>query len=407
MAQATFLWQLKQWPRFNVQEAALRSALSSARQEQGKVMGLARAIGMADFAHVAQDIWVDEALATAAIEGEKLDLAAVRSSVLRRLGLPGGGPLPASRSVDGLLDVMQDGMATAGTALDDDRLWRWQGALFPAGTSGIHRIAVGRYRDSQEPMQVVSGPIGRETLHYEAPSAAVVPQEMRRFLDWFNGSKPHAGATASVDGIVRAALCHLWFESVHPFDDGNGRIGRAIVDMALAQDDGSSQRLYGMSRQLMREREAYYSQLEQAQRGSLDVTPWVQWFLDQFRLACVASQQVIEQAVDKSRFWKEHAATAINKRQRKALLKMLEAGNSGFAGGMSASKYGSVTRTSKATATRDLAELERNGLLITSGQGRSTRYWVNIPEWKIALTGTPPSPADPRRRRARTGGSCG
>jgi Fic family protein len=184
-------------------------------------------------------------------------------------------------------------------------------------------------------------------------------------------------------------LCHLWFESVHPFDDGNGRIGRAIVDMALAQDDGSSQRLYGMSRQLMREREAYYSQLEQAQRGSLDVTPWVQWFLDQFRLACVASQQVIEQAVDKSRFWKEHAATAINKRQRKALLKMLEAGNGGFAGGMSASKYGSVTRTSKATATRDLAELERNGLLTTSGQGRSTRYWVNIPEWKIALSKRP------------------
>ena len=383
MARKTFLWQLKEWPRFKVQEAKLRAALVSARLEQGKVMGLARAIGMTDLPHVAQEIWVDEALATAAIEGDKLDLAAVRSSVSRRLGLLGGGRLPASRSVDGLLDVMQDAMVSAPTTLDDDRLWRWQAALFPAGTSGIHRIAVGRYRDSQEPMQVVSGRVGHETLHYEAPSAVAVHEEMRRFLDWFNGSKPRAGATVPIDGIVRAALCHLWFESIHPFDDGNGRIGRAIMDMALAQDDGNSQRLYSVSRQLLREREDYYSQLEQAQRGTLDATAWVHWFIDQFRFACIASQRVIEQAVDKSRFWKEHAATAINDRQRKVLLRMLDAGDGGFEGGMSASKYQSLARTSKATASRDLAELEENGLVIASGQGRGTRYWVNIQGWKI------------------------
>jgi len=186
-----------------------------------------------------------------------------------------------------------------------------------------------------------------------------------------------------MDGIVRAALAHLWFETIHPFEDGNGRVGRAIVDMALAQDVDSSQRFYSISRQLMEERKAYYAGLGAAQRGSLDVTPWVSFFVNQFHLACVSSQQVIAAAIEKSRFWATHAQHDVNERQRKVVKRMLDAGNGGFKGGMTAEKYGNLTGTSKATATRDLAELQRAGLLVTTGQGRATRYWVSVPGWSM------------------------
>jgi Fic family protein len=383
MAQATYIWQRPGWPKIHVQESALSGAIGLARQEQGKVIGLAQAIGVPGMAQVNRDIWIDEAMATAAIEGEKLDMASVRSSVMRRLGMPNDVRASASRSVDGLLDVMQDATASYQNALDDDRLFRWQAALFPAGTSGIYRITVGKYRDSTEPMQIVSGPAGHETVHYQAPPSAAVPKQMRLLLQWFESTKPQTGSNLKIDGIVRAALAHLWFESIHPFEDGNGRVGRAIVDMALAQDAATSQRLYSMASQLMKERDAYYQHLGEAQRGKLDVTPWVVWFVTQFRFACIASQNVISVVVEKNRFWATHSAIAINDRQRKALMLLLDAGDGGFRGGMSASKYVSITRTSKTTATRDLAELEKAGLVVATGQGRATRYWVNVPVWKI------------------------
>jgi len=383
----TYIWQLPGWPRIHVQESALAGAIGLARHEQGKVIGLAQAIGVPGMGQVIRDIWVDEAIATAAIEGEKLDIPSVRSSVMRRLGIPHELRAPASRSVEGLLDVMQDATASNQNALDDDRLFRWQAALFPAGTSGIHRIAVGKYRDSAAPMQIVSGPVGHETVHYEAPHAAAVPKQMRLFLEWFERSKPRTGADPELDGIVRAALAHLWFESIHPFEDGNGRVGRAIVDMALAQDAATPRRLYSMAGQLMKEREAYYHHLAEAQRGKLDVTPWVVWFITQFRLACIASQKVISSAIEKNRFWATHSAVAINDRQRKALMVMLDAGDGGFLGGMSASKYVGITGTSKTTATRDLAELEKAGLVVATGQGRATRYWVNVVGWTIGEPG--------------------
>ena len=383
MAQRTYIWQLRGWPKFHIQESALSEAIGRARQEQGKVIGLAKAIGMPEMDQVIRDIWVDEAMATAAIEGEKLELASVRSSVMRRLGMANDMQVSVSRSADGLLDVMQDATASYQTALDDDRLFRWQAALFPTGTSGIHRIAVGKYRDSPEPMQIVSGPIERATVHYEAPSSANVPREMRQFLQWFAKTSPQSNSRLKIDGLVRAALAHLWFETIHPFDDGNGRVGRAIVDRALAQDAATSQRIYGMAGQLMKERGAYYRQLGEAQRAELDVTPWIAWFVTQFRLACIASQNVICAAIEKNRFWATHATKAINDRQRKVLLLLLDAGSGGFRGGMSASKYVSITRTSKTTATRDLSELERGGLVVATGQGRATRYWVNVPGWKF------------------------
>ena len=252
----TYIWQLPGWPRIHVRESALAGAIGLARHEQGKVIGLAQAIGVPGMGQVIRDIWVDEAIATAAIEGEKLDIPSVRSSVMRRLGIPHELRAPASRSVEGLLDVMQDATASNQNALDDDRLFRWQAALFPAGTSGIHRIAVGKYRDSAAPMQIVAGPVGHETVHYEAPHGAAVPKQMRLFLEWFERSKPRPGADPELDGIVRAALAHFWFESIHPFEDGNGRVGRAIVDMALAQDAATPRLLYSMAGQLMKEREA-------------------------------------------------------------------------------------------------------------------------------------------------------
>ena len=378
MAQATYVWHLPDWPKIHARESALAGAIGLARQEQGKVIGLAQAIGVPGMGQVIRDIWVDEAMATAAIEGEKLDMPSVRSSVMRRLGMPNDLRATASRSVDGLLDVMQDATASYQNALDDDRLLRWQAALFPTGTSGIHRIAVGKYRDSAKPMQIVSGPVGRETVHYEAPRSAAVPKQMRLFLEWFERSKPQTGTDREMDGIVRAALAHLWFEAIHPFEDGNGRVGRAIVDMALAQDAATPRRLYSMAGQLMQEREAYYLHLGKAQSGKLDVTSWVVWFVTQFRLACIASQNVISSAIEKNRFWATHSAVAINDRQRKALIVMLDAGDGGFLGGMSASKYANLTKVSKPTATRDLAELEAAGLLETTGQGRATRYWVNV-----------------------------
>lgn len=373
-----YVWQQPGWPALHVEETALTVPLATARREQGKVLGLFRAIGLPAEVDVVRDIWIDEAVATAAIEGEKLDLEAVRSSVMRRLGLEDSRGR-VSRSVDGLLDVMQDATSAYRKELDEDRLVRWQSALFPGGTSGLRRIAVGRYRDHEDPMQIVSGPVGREKVHYEAPRSADVAKEMRRFLKWWEDSRP--GGRTPVDGIARAGIAHLWFETIHPFEDGNGRVGRAIIDMALAQDVDSPRRLYSMSGQLMAQRKGYYDGLNAAQRGPLDVTPWVLFFIEQFRLACVASQRVIGTAIDKNRFWAAHAQHDINERQRKVVKRLLDAGTAGFEGGMSAEKYGHLTGASKATATRDLVQLQKLGLLVTTGQGRGTRYWVNVPGW--------------------------
>lgn len=377
MAQ-TYIWQHSDWPNFRHNAEAWARPLAAARLEQGKALGRLQEIGLAESVSVERQIWTDEAVATAAIEGEKLDLETVRSSVMRRLGEEGAGQR-ASRNVDGLLDVMQDALRSYKGELDDDRLHRWQAALFPTGASGLTRIAVGRYRARDEPMQIVSGPIGREKVHYEAPPSAAVPDEMGRFLARWNDT--HSRLKTGVDGIIRAAIAHLWFETIHPFEDGNGRIGRALIDMALAQDADSPQRYCSMSRQLLAIRSAYYDALNAAQRGSPDVTSWVLFFIEQFKSACVASQEIIQAASEKTRFWAGHHHAELSERQRKALQRMLDAGKDGFEGGMSAEKYGNLTSVSKATATRDLTELLSAGLLVTTGQLKSTRYWLNIPGW--------------------------
>jgi Fic family protein len=357
---------------------------------------LLEAIGLQAGQEVARELWVQEAMATAAIEGEKLDLEAVRSSVAHRLGL---ADLPtADRYVDGLVQVMADATEQYKVPLTEERLCLWQAALFPGGSANLRRIAVGRYRDHADAMQIVSGRLGREVVHYEAPPSAQVPQEMARFLAWFalSTSAPHAQSNLAADqspglhGLARAALAHLWFETIHPFEDGNGRLGRAIVDMALAQDMGAAVRVFGMARQMMSARAAYYDALKVAQRSSggaaLDVTPWVQWFVQAFTQGCIASQAVVKQALEKAEFRQRAATAGVNARQSKVLNRLLEAGHSalggGFLGGLTSEKYCKLTGASKATATRDLIDLAAKRLLRIEGAGKATRYAIAIDLWE-------------------------
>ena len=384
MAQARrYIWQRSTWPSFRFDDAAIAPALIQARQQQGQLLGQAKAIGLTELGQVVKDIWVEDALATAAIEGEKLDLSAVRSSVMRRLGL--AVTERSNRHVDGLVEVMQDATTRFDTPLDADRLCRWQSGLFPGGTSGIRRIEVGKFRTSSEPMQIVAGPIGKEVVYYTAPPSSSVKSEMRRFLAWFEKTRVRsneAKGMTRIDGIVRAAIAHLWFESIHPFEDGNGRVGRAIVDLALAQDSGGAARVYSLSRQFMRERKAYYEALGDAQHGDTDITAWVLWFLRQFILSCGMSEGAISSAIAKSKFWTSRAQRPLNDRQRKVVQRLLDAGPGGFTGGLSAEKYSNLTKVSKATATRDLAELLQHQWVFVTGQGKATRYWINVPEWR-------------------------
>ncbi|WP_051952992.1 Fic family protein [Xenophilus azovorans] len=383
-----YLWQQPGWPRLHFDFAAAGPALLQARERKGIAQGMARAIGLERVDEVSQELWMQEAMSTAAIEGESLDLAAVRSSVLRHLGGDSGGPV--ERHVDGLVEVIQDATLNHAQPLDADRLCRWQSALFPGGTAGIRRIAVGRFRDHADPMQIVSGRPGREVVHYTAPPSAEVPREMTAFLDWFAATTPADGRPAALDGIARAAIAHLWFETIHPFEDGNGRLGRAVADMALAQDSaagaGAAPRLYSLSRQLLAARADYYAALQQAQSGGTDVTPFVEWFANAFAQACDAAGEVIQASLTRSRFWAAQAQRGtLNERQRKLLQRLLLAGDGGFLGGLNVEKYLKMVDASKATATRDLSDLVRQGLLHTRGQGKALRYYISVPGWTHGL----------------------
>jgi Fic family protein len=388
---ARWIWQSTQWPKLGFNSEQLAAPLARAQVEQGRLLGLAKAIGAVELSLVQRDVWVGEAVATAAIEGERLDLASVRSSVARRLGI--GPTLVAAvpRNVEGLLDIMEDAAANWDSDLSEERLFRWQSALFPHGYSSLRTIATGQYRMHDEPMQIVSGPIGREMIHYEAPPSSAVRAEMRNFLDWFNITR-HSDA---VNGILRAGIAHVWFESIHPFEDGNGRVGRAIIDMALAQEAQLPYRLHGISIEMRRQQSAYYAALNAAQRGDGDVSEWLSWFVDVFVTACEASATLIDESVVRAGFWSEHRAVELNARQRKVLDKLLEAGPGRYEGGMTPRKYVALTGTTLVTASRDLAELVAKGLLARAGSGRSTYYNLPIPGWEW-------SPRKRRRRAPRT-----
>jgi len=334
-------------------------------------------VGFQQRLELAAEAWTQEALSTAAIEGERLDLQAVRSSVARRLGVGDQKGPNAPRHVDGLLDIMDDAVSRAAQPLTHERLYAWQAALFPTGYSGMTKLLVGAYRQHEEPMQIVSGRLGRERVHYVAPPSAQVANEMSRLLDWFASDE-------EPEGLVRAALAHLWFETIHPFEDGNGRVGRAIVDWVLARDSGETSRMIRISQRLLERRGDYYDELEHAQHGPLDVTGWVVWFVTQFRVACEEASVVIDESLAKARFWLDHRDKELSPRQRKVLNVLLDAGPEGFEGGMSTKKYENLTGASRATSSRDLIELEGLGLLRHTGDGRATRYHLNIPGWGSA-----------------------
>jgi Fic family protein len=307
----------------------------------------------------------DDVVKSSEIEGEKLDSAQVRSSIARRLGMDVGGLVPADRTVEGVVEMMLDATGNYAQPLDAQRLFGWHAALFPTGRSGMRKIIVGDWRDDEEgPMQIVSGPIGREKVHYEAPPAERVPDEVDRFLAWF-------AAPGDLDPLLIAGLAHLWFVTIHPFADGNGRIARAIADMTLARSERTGQRFYSMSAQIRRERDDYYTVLERTQKGALDVTGWQDWFLNCLGRAIDGAGGTLSAVMDKARFWRRFATESFNERQIQVLNKMLD----GLEGKLTSSKWARLAKCSQDTAYRDILDLvERGALQKDAGGGRSTSY---------------------------------
>ncbi len=377
-----YIWQQSDWPNLTFSLGALSSSIDSARTEQARLLGLLEAIGLAQRQSMLSNLWIDDALSTSAIEGETLTLTSVRSSVHRRLGL--GRSVSNDRSVEGLLDVLEDASVQHAEPLTNERLFRWHAALFSNQSPRFRNMLIGKYRTHADAMEIVSGLPGREIVHYRAPTSKSVNKEMKAFLHWFEQSRNMP--KNDLHGLVRAAIAHLWFESIHPFEDGNGRLGRAIVDLAIAQDLGESIRAVSLSKQFLEVRKNYYDALNSAQRGSTDITAWIQWFLQIFTLACQQAQNAVRQAIAVSNFWREAALSNVSARQTKVLRRLIDAGDGGFLGGMSADKYCKITSVSKATATRDLTQLLALDLLVSSGEGKATRYAVAVPGWNDKKT---------------------
>ena len=323
------------------------------------------------------DVLVEEALNTSAIEGEKLDPDAVRSSVGRRLGLLDAGLKEVrEQKTEGLVEILLDATINYSRKLTLERIWGWHAALFPTGYCGMVKIFVGQWRyDSKGPMQVISGPIGQEKVHFEAPPARKLDKEMQTFMSWINTKD-------QLDGIIRAGLAHIWFVTIHPFDDGNGRIARTLTDMLLARDENNPRRFYSLSSQIMAERSEYYEILKTTQTGTGDITEWLRWFLECMNRAILNSNTLLRKILIKSRFWQKFAQTRLHERQTKVINRLLDAGAGGFEGGLKNKKYIGIAHTSRATAQRELADLVNKGILIKMpGGGRSASYDLDWKKW--------------------------
>ena len=366
-----YIWQFPTWPEFRWDSAVLLKLLGDCRFQQGSLLAQMRELGFEVQQQARAEVLIEEALKTSEIEGVRLDTRAVRSSVARRLGLPSAGLAEVNNPLaDGIVEILLDATQNHGRKLTAERLFGWHAALFPTGYSGMHKIQVADWRDDREgPMQVVSGPMGREKVHYQAPPADSLKDEIKRFFLWWNKSRNE------MDGILRAGVAHLWFVSVHPFDDGNGRIARTLTDMALAQDENLATRCYSLSSQIMAERDAYYKVLERTNKKDGDISEWLKWFLACMSRAILSSNRLLSNVMQKARFWKRHAQTDLNDRQRKAINRLLDAGPGGFEGGLTNRKYAGVTHVSRATAQRELADLVNKGILRPNpGGGRSVSY---------------------------------
>lgn len=369
-----YIWQSSTWPKLTWDSEALLGPLSQARRAQGQLLEKFSALGFEVSPRAQAELLISEAVQTSAIEGEKLDPAAVRSSVARKLGLPVQGLLlHPPRQVDGLVEVLLDAVTNFQTPLTSKRLQSWQAALFPTGYSGFKKIRVGKWRTKKEdPMQVLSGPFGREKVHYEAPPAKHISKDMKDFLKWWRDSQ-------ALDGVLRAGIAHFKFVTIHPFEDGNGRVARALTDMALAQDEKSKVRFYSLSTQIMKEREDYYLVLQKTQALETDITPWLKWFLECFLRAIENSMVLLSGVLAKAEFWRKHAEVPVSERQRKVLNRLLDAGKGNFQGGLTTRKYVALTKTSRATAFREIQDLLDKKLIVQNeAKGRSVSYDLEL-----------------------------
>ena len=366
-----YLWERPNWPTFTWDESALTKALAHVSREQGRLLGKMEALGFDLRSEAHLRTLTEDVVKSSEIEGEKLESDQVRSSIARRLGMDVGGLVPADRDVEGVVEMMLDATGNYAELLNEERLFAWHAALFPTARSGMTKILVGCWRDDSEgPMQVVSGPIGREKVHYAAPPADRLPDEMAKFLRWFD-------QPGDMDPLFIAGLAHLWFVSIHPFDDGNGRIARAIADMALARSEKIGQRFYSMSAQIRNDRNNYYDTLEWMQKGELDVTQWQDWFLNCLLRAIERAQDTLGAVLGKARFWERFAKEPLNERQIKLLNRLLD----GFEGKLTTSKWAKIAKCSQDTAYRDILNLiERGVLQKDSGGGRSTSYSLLVIE---------------------------
>ncbi|WLE96083.1 MAG: Fic family protein [Candidatus Electrothrix communis] len=360
-----YIHEQPDWPHFTWNTEKILTLLTTVRNMQGQVVGRMGALGFELRNQANLEIITQDVLKSTEIEGELLNADQVRSSVARRLGLDISGLVHSDRNVDGVVEMMVDATENFNIPLDKGRLFGWHNALFPSGYSGMYKVLVGRWRDdSSGSMQVVSGPVGKEKVHFEAPAADLLETEMKRFLNWINERQP-------IDPVLKSAIGHLWFVTLHPFEDGNGRIARAISDMLLARSDNQSYRFYSMSAQIRKEREQYYDILERTQRGKIDITDWLEWFLQCLLHAIEASETVLEKILRKHSFWMRNAAKIKNERQKKLLNRLLD----GFKGKLTTSKWAKIAKCSQDTATRDIQDLiDKEILYKLPGGGRSTGY---------------------------------
>ncbi len=366
-----YIHQLDIWPKFIWDHEQIASVLGTVHNRQGRLIGRMEALGFLLRSEAVLQTLTLDVLKSSEIEGEILDPKKVRSSIARRLGMDIGGLVPSDRHVDGVVEMMLDATQNFDKPLTKDRLFGWHASLFPAGRSGMHKITVGAWRhDGHGPMTVVSGAVGRERVHFEAPEADRLKDEMKDFLSWFNGSM-------DLDPVLKAGIAHLWFVTVHPFEDGNGRVARAIADMQLARADGSRERFYSMSVQIRQERNAYYDVLEKTQKNTqvtkagIDITAWLGWFLACLDRALDTTETTLAGVFKKARFWESHPAGSINERQRIMINKLFD----GLEGKLTSSKWAKIAKCSQDTALRDILELVEKGILIKdSAGGRSTSY---------------------------------
>lgn len=361
-----YIHEVSQWPRFRWDDKRVADQLVAVRHRQGRLIGRMEALGLTLQKAATLQSLTEEVVKSSEIEGEILDKDQVRSSLARRLGVDIGGLIPADRNVEGVVEMMLDATEKYAEPMTAERLFAWHAALFPTGRSGMHKITIGNWRTPEaDPMQVVSGPEGGQRVHFEAPAAARLDAEMKAFLEWVNAD------SEKLDPVLKSAIAHLWFVTIHPFADGNGRIARAIADQQLARSEQSTQRFYSMSAQIRQERKAYYDILEATQKGDLEITAWLEWFLACLDRAFAGAETIFASVLLKARFWERHAGEKFNERQRTMLNRLLD----GFEGKLTSSKWGAITKSSQDTASRDIGDLlSRNILIKNDAGGRSTSY---------------------------------